>query len=94
MNAKDNQPDLQTLRDAIGRVIHFRGQPCRIIEILDDGPTVVIECLDADKAIQANQFGDASRRVAQLLSVPVFGKQKDLNPDYVDLKQALEERSV
>lgn len=94
MNDKVSPPDLQTLRDAIGRVIRFRGQPCRIIEILDDGPTVVIECLDANKAIQANQFGDATRRVAQLLSVPVFGQQEDLNPDFLDLKQALQDRSV
>lgn len=94
MNGDSGNSELQALRHAIGRVVQFRGQPCRIMEILDDGPSVVIECLDANKAIQANQFGDANRRVAQTLSIRIFDQDKTLNPDYLDLKQALEQRPV
>lgn len=94
MTGDSDNSELQALRHAIGRVIQFRGQPCRIMEILDDGPSVVIECLDASKAIQANQFGDATRRVSQTMSIPIYDRGDTLSADYLDLKQALEERPV
>ncbi|RRQ20602.1 hypothetical protein D6C00_00460 [Thiohalobacter thiocyanaticus] len=95
MNSESDQEpidDLQRLRAAIGQVVQVQDRACRIMEVLEDGPSVVIECLGMDKTIQANQFGDATRRVAQTRTIPLYDREQRPNPDIELLFEALQEK--
>jgi len=53
---------LEQLRSLIGlRMIH-QGQRCQVIEVLEDGPSLVLQGLDESPTIQPNQHGEATRR--------------------------------
>ena len=62
---------LKQLRNMIGIHVYHQGVACHIVEVLEDGPSIVLKCLDEDH-IQANQYGDPSRRVAQTFIIPVL----------------------
>lgn len=62
--------NLAQLRNMIGLRVRHGDLLCEIIEVLDDGPTLVLK--DITRAIiQSNKFGDASRRVPETYTVPV-----------------------
>lgn len=75
-------PDLKSLRETIGQPVHHQGRQCVIIEVLDEGPTLVLQC-DQGRDIQADQFGNAKRRVPPVYHIPLFKDDgKTLHPDY------------
>jgi hypothetical protein len=76
---------LELLRTCIGRELEFDGQHCRIIELLEDGPALVLACDTSKAVIQANQYGDATRRVDQTRTVPVFSADGSYHADYLKL---------
>lgn len=95
MNSESNQEPvdhLQRLRAAIGQVVQVQDRACRIMEVLEDEASIVVECLDMDKTIQANQFGDATRRVAQTRTIPLYDHEHNPNPDIELLFEALQEK--
>ncbi len=67
---------LEQLRGMIGlRVIHL-GSHCQVVEVLEDGPALVLLDLEeSHSTIQADQHGEAHRRVPVTYTIPV------LNPD-------------
>lgn len=69
--------NLERLRNCIGHELVFEGQRCRIIELLEDGPALVLACDTQTTEIQANQYGDATRRVDQTRTVPVLNAEGD-----------------
>lgn len=88
----DDSDDLQRLRAAIGQVVQVQDRACRIMEVLEDEASVVVECLGMDKTIQANQFGDATRRVAQTRTIPLYDREHNPHPDIQLLFEALQEK--
>lgn len=86
----ESNEDLQRLRDAIGQVVQVQDRACRIMEVLEDEACVVVECLGMDKTIQPNQFGDATRRVAQTRTIPLYDREHRPNPDIELLFEALQ----
>jgi hypothetical protein len=70
---------LDQLRGMIGLKVRHHGMRCQIIEVLEDGPSLVLQNCEAISTIQANQFGDANRRVPQTQTIPV------LTPDHTEL---------
>ena len=81
------------LRGLIGSYVRHDGARCEVVEVLEDGPAIVLhECLD-HPAIQADQHGEAHRRVPSMITVPI------LSPDGSQLSAAflqldlLDERS-
>ena len=64
--------NLEQLRTCIGKELEFEGQHCRIIELLEDGPALVLACATSTAVIQPNQYGDATRRVDQTRTVKVL----------------------
>ncbi len=75
----------------IGRSLHYRGIPCRVIDVLPEGPAVVLEGTRPDRAIQANQYGEATRRAPETFSVPLLNiRGDDINPVLLALKPFLE----
>lgn len=80
-------PTLECLRACIGRELEFEGHQCRVIEVLEDGPALVLSCETAATVIQPNQHGDATRRVPRTRTVPMLNAEGTaLNPDFVALK--------
>ncbi|MBU1192699.1 MAG: hypothetical protein KKE76_13405 [Gammaproteobacteria bacterium] len=63
---------LEQLRTCIGQELEFDGQHCRIIELLEDGPALVLACTSSSSVIQPNQYGDATRRVDQTRTINVL----------------------
>jgi len=80
-------PTLDCLRACIGRELEFEGHRCRVIEVLEDGPALVLSCETAAPVIQPNQHGDATRRVPRTRTVPVLNVEGTaLNPDFAALR--------
>ncbi|MDJ0864453.1 MAG: hypothetical protein QNJ87_17750 [Gammaproteobacteria bacterium] len=57
-----------------------------IVEVLDDGPTLVLESLKR-RVVQGSQYGEGHRRVPQRLSIPLLTNDgQHLNPELRGLK--------
>ncbi len=81
----DRSLSLKQLRQLIGARVRYLEDIWQIIEILDDGPTLVLESLQR-RVVQHNQYGEGHRRVPQRLSIPVLGHdQQDLHPEFLAL---------
>lgn len=63
--------NLHKLRSMIGRRVRYRGRNCQIIEVLEDGPSLVLQDYAEHKIIQTDQHGEAHRRVAPTFTVPL-----------------------
>lgn len=62
---------LAALRNLVGVEVIHQGVRCRLFEVLDDGPWLVLEDCEANTSIQENQFGGVWRRVPQHYTIPV-----------------------
>ncbi len=71
---------LQQLRVLVGKPVAYRGYACRIIEVLDSENALVVRCESRPHVIQGNQFGEATRRVQQTHTLPLFDENETLNP--------------
>lgn len=64
------------LRQLLGASLNYKGQQAEIIEVLDDGAQLVLrvasEANDKTKKIQADQFGDARRRLSETINLSVY----------------------
>ncbi|NJN47189.1 MAG: hypothetical protein HC808_12690 [Candidatus Competibacteraceae bacterium] len=69
------------LRRLLGQTLTYQGAEHQVIDILDEGPAVVLQKYSARKTIQANQHGEAHRWVPQTVTVAVLNVRRDaLNP--------------
>ncbi len=62
--------DIDKIRDLIGRHVVYKGTEYVIVEVLDQAPALVLEARDT--VIQADQHGEAHRRVPNTETVPVL----------------------
>ncbi len=63
---------LDQLRGMIGlRVLHMDCE-CQVVEVLEDGPSLVLMDMEAHSTIQPDQHGEAHRRVPVTYTVPVL----------------------
>lgn len=78
---------LSALRSQLGTEVIHQGVHCRLLEVLDDGPLLILEDCEAHTAIQENQYGGLWRRVPQVYTVPVFTAGTcELHPQFVALQ--------
>ena len=70
---------LDQLRSMIGLRLRHQGILCQGIEVLEDGPSLILQSFQEAPTIQANQHGEATRRTPVTYTVPV------LNPDKTEL---------
>ncbi len=83
----DQSTDITKLRQLIGVRVRYLEDIWQVIEILEDGPTLVLESLQQRKTVQQNQYGEGYRRVPQRLSIPVYGgDRQSLHPDFLTLE--------
>lgn len=79
------------LRRLIGTRLHYQGQSCRIIEVLEPGPALVLQCENHSGVIQPNQYGDATRRVPRTIQLPVLNEEGDaFHPEFRQLDISLD----
>ena len=72
---------LKELYQYIGKTIVHDGTSCQLIEILEDGPSLVFQCPGQKSTIQTSQHGDALRRTPDTYTVPLISSiQQDLHP--------------
>ena len=63
----------------------LNGKSFQVVEVLSDGPSLVVECDELKQRIQANQFGNGNRRVPESHIIPVYG-----NPEQTVINPAIE----
>jgi hypothetical protein len=77
---------VEHLRDLIGLKVRHQGSQWEIIEVLEDGPTLVLRDCERHTVIQADQHGEAHRRVPTTTTIPLFDRDGNaLNPALLDL---------
>ena len=77
---------LDQLRGMIGLHLLHQGIPCRVIEVLEDGPSLVLQSINEEPSIQANQHGEATRRTPVSYTVPVLNDtQTELHAQFLKL---------
>jgi hypothetical protein len=80
---------LQQLRQVIGVRVNYLEQVWQIIEVLEDGPSLVLESLHPHRVVQQDKFGDGYRRVPYRMTVPVLSIDRAaLHPDFLALDLA------
>jgi hypothetical protein len=78
---------LEQLRGMISVCVWHAGERYVVIEVLEDGPSLVLERERGSTIIQANQYGDASRRVRPTLTIPVLSPdKKQLHSSFLGLE--------
>ncbi len=80
------QFDISRLRCLIGTRVTYNGHFFEIIEILEDEPAVILQTCEPQAVIQADQHGEAHRRVPSTLTVPVLSScRTELHPAFLSL---------
>lgn len=82
----NNDIRVEELRELIGLRVKHQGSHWEIIEVLEDGPSLVLQDCEHHTVIQPDQHGEAHRRVPTTLTIPIFEREsRDLNPMLVNL---------
>jgi len=71
---------LNTLHKLIGLEFSYDNRSCTLIEIIDEGPSLVIQCQEK-KTIQTNQHGNAHRKSHPTYTIACLNEfRTDLHP--------------
>lgn len=71
---------IREMQRLIGRHIQYQGCHCEIIEVLAEGPAVVLY-RHKPGVIQANLFGEAVRKAPNTFTLPLYSRvADDLHP--------------
>jgi hypothetical protein len=74
------------LRKMIGISVHYRGFSGSIVEVLEDGPSLVLQCM-GNNSIQHNLHGHPTRRSPETITVRVLSENgKSLHRDFLELE--------
>jgi len=65
---------LAQLRAAVGQEVLFEGTRCRVHDLIDEPPVLVLKPLNDPGAIQADTFGKAARRAPGFIEIPVYSE--------------------
>ena len=77
---------LDQLRGMIGLRLLHQGILCQVIEVLEDGPSLVLQSIAEKPGIQPNQHGEATRRAPVTYTVPVLDSTKEeLHSQFLEL---------
>lgn len=83
---------LEQLRSLIGLRMYHQNVLCKVIEVLEDGPCIVLQSLETMQNIQPNLHGDATRRAPTTYTISVLNPEKtELHSDYLALNLADDE---
>jgi hypothetical protein len=83
-------PFLIELRKFVGTKVVHQGVCCHLLEVLADGPWLVLEDCEANTSIQENQYGGLWRRVPRTYTIPVVTADgTELHPQFLALNLAI-----
>lgn len=85
--------NMAQLRCLIGSRVHYEGAVCEIIEVLEDGPALILQYVEDETAsedvhvvIQPDQHGEAHRRVPTIVTVPILSSDgSHYHPTFLQL---------
>ncbi|RDH81046.1 MAG: hypothetical protein DIZ80_13060 [endosymbiont of Galathealinum brachiosum] len=82
------------LHKLIGQQITHDNKSCMLIEVIDNGPLLVFQCL-AKKEIQHDQHGNANRRSLPTFTIHCLNEFKtDLHPVLKELLSTTEQKTL
>ncbi|MFQ5469398.1 MAG: hypothetical protein ACE5EH_03730 [Gammaproteobacteria bacterium] len=73
-----NLSDFHTLKKLLGTHVKYHGLKYEVIEVLDDGPMLVLQDAEMHTSIQPDQHGEAHRRVPQVITVPIHSSESEV----------------
>ena len=75
------------LQDMIGLHILWHDTRYAIVEVLEDGPALIAQCLAPDAAIQGDMHGRAHRHVQSIVVIKVLTPDRSLlHNDFLDIE--------
>lgn len=78
------------LRGQLGIEVIHQGMRCQLLEVLDDGPTLVLQDCEAHTTIQDNQYGGPWRRVPSIYTIPLTTQDGGMfHPSFIALNLPL-----
>ena len=79
-------PDAGFLRAWLGREVNWRGQRYRVVELLEDGPALVLESAGATHHIQPDAHGRPRREARDTLAIPAWDAvRQEPHADFLEL---------
>jgi hypothetical protein len=79
------QLSLDQLHGMIGVSVSYRGHAWRVVEVLEDGPSLVLEA-DESRDIQTDMHGRARRHVRENIEIAILSADKTrLSLEFLDL---------
>lgn len=72
MKSTNADLSLADLREMIGTRVRFEGRGWEIVEILEDGPALILQDCNQRTIIQTDQHGEAHRLVPSTRTIPLF----------------------
>jgi hypothetical protein len=80
---------LEQLRSMIGLTVRYYGRLYQIIEVLEDGPSLVLQAAEAQPTIQPSLTGEATRRTPATETVRVLNENRtELHYDFLAIELA------
>lgn len=77
---------LSQLRRLIGQPVSHRGTTCHVIEVLADGPSLVLQDAGGNTDLQDDRFGEPGRLVPRIYTIPLRDDSGNaLHPDFARL---------
>jgi len=77
---------IDQLRGLLGLRVQFRGEAHTIIEVIEDGPAIVLAPERDTSAIQPDAYGNARRQARVLLTIPLLTPdRRQLHADFLEL---------
>lgn len=74
------------LHNLIGHEVRYQGRTCRIIEVIEDIPALILQQQQPNASIQPDQHGEARRKVPDTITLPVIDRESGaLHPAFSDL---------
>lgn len=67
----ERDTSIERLWELIGTHVDHEGVRCQVVEVLEDGPALILASAGHD-TIQNDQFGNPTRRVPETYTVPVL----------------------
>ena len=76
----------EQLRDMIGLKVRYHNVDCQIVEVLEDGPALILEDLEHHISIQPDQHGEAHRKVPKTYTIKILTHDKlEYSPSFLAL---------
>ena len=76
----------EQLREMIGLRVRYHNVDCQIVEVLEDGPALILEDLEHHISIQPDQHGEAHRKVPKTYTIKILTHDKlEYSPSFLTL---------